>query len=619
MSQSVTDDEPIDVGVGEAEAVAHELFGTPAGRQDPYPLYDRLRELAPVLPSQSYGTLLTRYADCQAVLRDPRLVRGWSSRLDSLRDDWRRRPALAGADRWLLMLDGADHTRLRKLVTRAFTPRTVERLRPRIAALVDAALAALEADGGGDLMEGLAFPLPVRVIAELLGVPLADCEQFRPLMQDLAGMFEIDPGPGVLDAADRAWVDIEVYFSELIAEKRKEPDDALISQLLAVDDNGDQLSEDEIVKLSSLTFLAGFETTTSLIGNGMVGLLADPVQIDRLRVDPGLFPRLPDELLRYDGTVQLIGRTTADEIEVGGHVLPSGTLIMALIGAANRDPARYPHPDRLDVTREDVRPLTFGGGVHYCLGAALARLETEVVFQRFIDRFGTIELVGDVPRRDTLSLRGPMQVPLAVSTLRAARPASPGPRTAATAAATPGAQPGRGAGRTTSGVLPLRPAGHDLDWRNRYRRHVESATVDESDVPAVVGLLRRVDFFSGCSDEELTGIATTAYPITFEAGSVVCAEGAESLECYVIAVGTVAVTVGGEPIAALGSNEVVGERGPIVAAPRSATVTAVTDLYTYAISRDRLLELLASPSARAGMESAMEKRYGTQPAEPAAG
>ncbi|HKY76632.1 MAG TPA: cytochrome P450 [Acidimicrobiia bacterium] len=611
MSQYVTEGDPIDVAAEEAEAVAHALFGTPEGRQDPYPLYHRLRELAPVLPSPSYGTLLTRYDDCLAVLRDPRLVRGWSSRLDSMSADWRRRPALDGADRWLLMLDGADHTRLRKLVTRAFTPRTVERLRPRIEALVDSALAGFEADGGGDLMEGLAFPLPVRVIAELLGVPLADCEQFRPLMQDLAGMFEMDPGPGVLDAADRAWVDIEVYFSELITEKRKEPDDALVSRLLAVDDNGDQLSEDEIVKLSSLTFLAGFETTTSLIGNGMVGLLADPVQIDLLRADRDLFGRLPDELLRYDGTVQLIGRTTADEIEVGGHVLPTGTLIMALIGSANRDPARYPHPDRLDVTRQDIRPLTFGGGVHYCLGAALARLETEVVFQRFIHRFGTIELVGDVPLRDTLSLRGPLQVPLAVSAARASRPVSPGPTTAVGADATRGDQPGPGAGHTTSGVLPLRPAGHDLEWRNRYRRYVESATLDESDVPAVVALLRRVDFFRGCSDEELTGIATTAYPITFEAGSVVCAEGAESLECYVIAVGTVAVTVGGEPIAALGSNEVVGERGPIVAAPRSATVTAVTDLYTYAISRARLLELLASPGARAGMEAAMERRYGT--------
>src|SRR5688500_12965619 len=151
MSQSVTDHEPVDAAVEEAEAVAHELFGTPEGRQDPYPLYHRLRELAPVLPSPSYGTLLTRYDNCQAVLRDPRLVRGWSSRLDSMSADWRRRPALEGADRWLLMLDGADHTRLRKLVTRAFTHRTVERLRPRIATLVDAALATLEADGGGDL------------------------------------------------------------------------------------------------------------------------------------------------------------------------------------------------------------------------------------------------------------------------------------------------------------------------------------------------------------------------------------------------------------------------------------------------------------------------------------
>jgi cytochrome P450 len=611
MSPSVTDHEPVEVTAAtfeEAEAVAAELFGTPEGRQDPYPRYHRLRELAPVLPSPQFGTLLSRYDDCQAVLRDPRLVRGWATRMDSRQPDWRRRPALDGADRWLLMLDGANHTRLRKLVTRAFTPRTVERLRPRIEAMVDSALEALEAAGGGDLMEGLAFPLPVRVIAELLGVPVADCDQFRPLMQDLAGMFEMDPGPGVLDGADQAWVDIEVYFAELITEKRKEPDDALISQLLAVDDNGDRLSDDEIIGLSSLTFLAGFETTTSLIGNGMIGLLADPVQIDHLRAEPSLFPRLPDELLRYDGTVQLVGRTTTDDLEVGGHVLPAGTSIMALIGAANRDPARFPDPDRLDVTRDDVRPLTFGGGVHYCLGAALARLETEVVFHRFIDRFQTIELAGDAPRRDTLSLRCPLQVPLAVSTTPAARPATPGPTSATFTAATPAEHPA--ARRGTSGVLPLRPAGHDLDWRNRYRRHVEAAMVHESGVPAVVALLRRVDFFAGCSDDELTRIASTAYPLTFEAGSVVCAEGAESLECYVIAVGTVAVTIGGEAVATLEAGDVVGERGPVIGAPRSATVTATSNLYTYAISRDRLLELLASPAARAGMEAAMDKRYG---------
>ena len=613
MSQSVTDYEPV-AGTDafeKAEAIAALVFGTPEGRQDPYPLYHRLRELAPVLPSPHYGTLLTRYDDCQAVLRDPRLVRGWATRMDARRPDWRRRPALDGADRWLLMLDGADHTRLRKLVTRAFTPRTVERLRPRIETLVDAALEPLEAAGGGDLMESLAFPLPVRVIAELLGVPLADCEQFRPLMRDLAGMFELDPGPGALDVADRAWVDIEDYFAQLVTEKRKDPDEALISQLLRVDDNGDRLSDDEVIKLASLTFLAGFETTTSLVGNGMLGLLADPVQIDHLRADPSLFARLPDELLRYDGSVQLIGRMTTDDLEVGGHVLPAGTSIMAILGAANRDPARFPDPDRLDVTRQDVRPLTFGGGVHYCLGAALARLETEVVFHRFIDRFGTIELVGDAPRRDTLSLRCPMQVPLAVSAAPASRrPVSPAPAAVAAVAPTPVECPAASA-PSTSGVLPLRPVGHDLEWRNRYRRHVEGTAVDESDVPAVVALLRRVDFFAGCSDEELTSIATTAYPLTFEAGSVVCAEGAESLECYVIAVGTVEVTAAGEPVATLGSDDVVGERGPIVGAPRSATVTATTDLYTYAISRDRLLELLASPAARAGMESAMEQRYGT--------
>ena len=247
------------------------------------------------------------------------------------------------------------------------------------------------------------------------------------------------------------------------------------------------------------------------------------------------------------------------------------------------------------------------------MGAALARLETEIVFHRFIDRFGTIDLVGDAPRRDTLSLRCPLQVPLAVSAVPASRPTIPAPA-AATIAPTPAERPAAAA-PSISGVLPLRPAGHDLDWRNRYRRHVEGTVVHASGVPAVVALLRRVDFFAGCSDDELTSIASTAYPITFEAGAVVCAEGAESLECYVIAVGAAAVTIAGQPVATLGSDDVVGERGPIVGAPRSATVRAITDLYTYAISRDRLLELLASPAARAGMESAMKQRYGPSSVE----
>jgi cytochrome P450 len=612
MSQSVMQYGSVEEAEA-AEAVAVELFGTPEGRQDPYPLYRRLRELAPVHSSPAYGTLLTRYDDCQAILRDPRLVRGWATRMDASRSDWHQRPALSGAEHWMLMLDGADHTRLRKLVVKAFTPRTVERLRPRIEAMADALLDPLEAAGGGELMEALAFPLPVQVIAELLGVPRSDCEPFRSLIQSLAGMFELDPGPGVLDAADDAWVAIEAYFADLVTEKRKRPDDALLSQLVAVDDHGDRLSDAEITGLASLVFLAGFETTTSLVGNGMLGLLRYPDQLDVLRADPELFPRLPDELLRYDGTVQLVSRATAEQIEVSGRVLPAGTTVMAVVGAGNHDPSRFPDPDRLDVTREEIRPLTFGGGVHFCLGAALARVETEIVFRRLLERFGTIELVGDAPRRDTLSLRGPLAVPLALSAAAASRGPAPSETRAGAATAATAAEPGvavapRPTG--TSGILPLRPAGQDLAWRNDYRRHVEAAAMTDPGVAAIVDLLRRVDFFAGCSEAELTGIASTAYPIAFEAGAVVCEEGAESLECYVIAEGTAAVTAGGGAVGTVGADDVVGERGPVTGAPRSATVTAASHLITYAISRDRLLELRSNPVARAGMEAAMLKRYG---------
>ena len=595
-----------------AEAVAAELFRTPEGRRDPYPLYDRLRELAPVHASSVYGTLLTRYDDCQALLRDPRLVRGWVARMDAFAHDWQRRPALIGVERWMLMLDGAEHTRLRKLVSRAFTVRAVDQLRSRVESMVDTLLDPMQDAAGGELMEALAFPLPVQVIADLLGVPPADCGQFRSLMRRLAGMFEVKAGKDALDDADDAWVQIEDYFFELIAEKHKHPDDALLSHLLAVDDHGDRLSDAEVVALASLLFLAGFETTTNLIGSGMLALLRHPDQMDALRADRALFAALPDELLRYDGTVQIAARTTAADIEVDGNVIPSGTAVLALLGAGNRDPERFADADRLDLTRTEGKPLTFGGGVHYCLGAALAKVEAEIVFSRLFERFGTIELVGDAPWRDALSLRGPVQVPLAMS----AAPASGGMAARADVAAIPaptGPVPRAKRPSGRSGVLPLRPEGPDLEWRNDYRRHVEKAVTPgspaDAGVVAVVALLRRVEFFSGCSEDDLVRIATTAYPIAFEAGAVVCAEGAESLECYVIAEGTAEVWIAGRLIDSIGSDDVVGERGPVVGAPRSATVTAASHLSTYAISRDRLLELHADPAVRAGMEAAMLKRY----------
>jgi cytochrome P450 len=598
---------PVHTTVDEAEAVATELFTSAAGRRDPYPLYHRLRNLDPVHVSPVLGTMLTRYSDCLAVMHDPRLIRGYTQTQDVLHPDWRERPAFLAAERWLLMLDGADHSRLRRLVGKAFTPRTVERLRPRVEAMVDELLEPMAAAGGGDFMTEVAFPLPVRVIAELLGVPPEDCEPFRAWTSDIVAVLELAAPTERLDAADRAQQEVTAYFRMLLLHKQQHPGDDLISELLAVKSNGDRLSRDEIISLASLLFGAGFETTTNLAGNGLLGLLRHPDQLDVLRDEPSLVVKVPDELLRYDGTVQLVPRVAAAEIAVGEITLPAGMPVLALVGAGNHDPERYEQPDRLDLRRKEIRPLTFGGGVHFCLGAALARLETEVLFGRLVTRFGTIELAGEAPYRDTLTLRGPIQLPITVRQIR--RPASPIESTIPVTA--PVVLPGA----SGAGALPLRPPnGDDTDWRNRYRCQVESGASPVPDETPVAALFERIAFFEGCSDEELRSLASTAFPIAFSAGELLCEAAAESLECYVLAEGFVSVQVEGKEIASLGPDDVVGERGPVLGTPRSATVVATTHVNAYAISRDRLQRLIEdSPKARAGIEDAMVKRYQNPP------
>ena len=594
----------VEITVGEPEAIVAQLFTTAEGRGNPYPLYHRLRDMAPVYVSPDFGALLTRYDDCQAVMRDPRLMRGYVPMQDVIHPDWRERPAFLAAERWMLMLDGADHTRLRKLVVKAFTPRTVERLRPKIEAMVDDLLEPIAEAGGGDFMADLAFPLPVQVIAELLGVPREDCGPFRGWTNDIVAILEMDASVERLDAADLAQQEVTAYFEGLLKEKKKHPDEDLLSELLAVEDEGDRLSHDEVISLANLLFGAGFETTTNLAGNGLLGLLRHPEQLDLLRDEPGLSANLPDELLRYDGVVQMVSRLVADEISVDGVTIPAGTPLLAVVGAGNRDPARYEQPDRLDVRREDIRPLTFGGGVHFCLGAALARLETEVVFGRLAARFGTIELAGETPYRDTLTLRGPMKVPVRVEETRV--------RTATRLAAIPATAPLIAGPVLEGDVLPLRPGAgdDDLAWRNRYRIQVESIAGPSSNEDEVAALLGRIAFFGGCTDDEIRALASTAFPIAFSSGEQICEAGAESLECYVMDEGFASVQIDGKEIATVGPDDVVGERGPVLGAPRSATVVAITHVNTYAISRERLQRLMEeSPKARAGIEDSMAKRY----------
>jgi hypothetical protein len=305
--------------------------------------------------------------------------------------------------------------------------------------------------------------------------------------------------------------------------------------------------------------------------------------------------------------------------------VPAGDPVFPILGAANHDPDRYVDPDRLDVTRTEIRPLTFGGGLHFCLGAALARAETEIVFRKLLERFATIELAGEAPYRDRLTLRGPSEVPISVSEhARATSAAGVGmlpPKRAAsvshtshaskeTVSAASASDADRSVGAEGE-VMAARPRGDDSAWRTEYRTRLETGSKRNiGELAPVVALLGRVPFFAGCTTNELEGLASTAYPISFEAGEELCTEGSVSLECYVIAEGEASVVIDGAIVATVVADDVVGERGALLDAPRNATVTARTHMLTYAISRDRLKRLVDdSPTAKAGFEEAIRRRF----------
>ncbi|HEV2069094.1 MAG TPA: cytochrome P450 [Acidimicrobiales bacterium] len=411
--------------IGPADALIFELLATPEGRADPYPRYAQLREHWPVhrlvldVPGNSVGTwVLTRFDHCQAVLRHPRVGKDFASmqrRWGIDEGELAAQQAFSSERPSMLFSDPPDHTRLRGLVSKAFTPRTVEALRPHIVRLADEVLDTL-GTGEVEVMAALAFPLPVSVIGEMLGVPRADRPQFQRLVRASAAALEPFVSSESLAAANEATLEMEDYFRHLVAERRKAPTDDLLSKLIAAEDGGDQLSTQELLATAILLFAAGFETTTNLIGNGLLALLRHPAELERLRQDPSLLPSAVEELLRYDSPVQVNGRIAGDTVEFDGHTFPPGATLLVLQGAANRDPARFPEPDRLDIGRTDGASMSFGTGIHFCLGAALARVEGQVVFGRLLERYRTIELLDDNPRyRDSITLRGLAELPVKLS------------------------------------------------------------------------------------------------------------------------------------------------------------------------------------------------------------
>jgi cytochrome P450 len=387
----------------------------PAFIADPYPFYHRLRETAPVFKTPMGFWLLTRYDDVAFGLRDRRFGKDFAGNLQrrygrNVLDE----PAVASLARTMLVLDPPDHTRLRGLVTKAFTARRVADMRPRIRMLVDRQLDRVADKGAMDVMRDLAHRLPVIVICDMLGIP----EEHRaPFLagSNVNGRI-LEPVPMTKEEmaqANAATLAGNLYFDQLCEFRRREPTDDLTTELVKAEEAGDRLSAEELRANIGLLFGAGHETTTNLIGNGLLALHRQPEQWERLKADPSMIPNAVEELLRFDSSVQVTGRVTNVEVEVGGVTLPAGESVVMLLGAANRDPAQYPEPDRLDIGRPNVRPMSFGGGIHHCLGAQLARLEAELVFTALVERLPTLELPEkDKPEwRRSFTLRGLNKLP----------------------------------------------------------------------------------------------------------------------------------------------------------------------------------------------------------------
>jgi cytochrome P450 len=380
---------------------------------DPYPMYHRLRAEDPVHHSPLGFWVLTRYPDVMAMLRDPRLIKEPIAAFVAARFGMAVPPGLGLS---MLDRDPPDHTRLRGLVSKAFTPRALERLRPEIQQIVDGLLDEVEARGSMDLVEEFAYPLPVRVICEMLGVSVKDHERFKAWGLDIARgldaiMLPPDSEVGQRSVSGRrALAD---YFRGLIAERRAAPRDDMLSALIAAEEAGDKLNEEELLATCILLLVAGHETTVNLIGNGTLALLRHPDQLRKLRENPGLIGTAVEELLRFDGPVQRTARIPSEDITIGGQTIGKGEMVMPFLGAADRDPTQFPDPDRLDITRADNRHIAFGMGIHFCLGAPLARLEGQIAINTLLARLPRLALATDRPQfRQSLTLRGLQALPL---------------------------------------------------------------------------------------------------------------------------------------------------------------------------------------------------------------
>lgn len=385
---------------------------SPRVYRNPYPKYAELREKDPVHWSPMMDSwVLSRYEDIDTILRDhKRFSNDARHRLPS---GSRRASIPAGNDPSMLFLDPPAHTRLRALVNKAFTSHAIAALEPRIRHIMDDLLDHIPDPACFDLIQAIANPLPVIVIAELLGVSPADREQFKIWSNCRARLLEPTITRQERQAADNAAEAINAYFLKVIEQRRRQPQDDLISALIAVGNEDDNLTQHELLEMLRLILIAGNETTTNLIGNGMLALLRHPQHMQQLRDRPDLMPSAVDELLRYDPPVQITARSATEDLTLHGRAIRKGQGMILLIASANHDPSVFKHPDVLDIARQANNHIAFGRGIHYCLGAPLARLEARIAIGMLLERFATLDLLTANPTfRDSVVLRGLTALPI---------------------------------------------------------------------------------------------------------------------------------------------------------------------------------------------------------------
>jgi cytochrome P450 len=385
--------------------------------RDPYPAYERLRTTDPMHLTPFGVFVASRHAEASSVIRDKRFGKDYVERTQRrYGPEIMEQPVFRSMSHWMLQQDPPDHTRLRGLVVKAFTARRVEDMRPRIQQIVDETLDRIAPKGHMDLIEDFAFRLPVTIICDMLGIPAEHREIFYASSRNGGRVLDPVPlSPAEIAEANAGNAMAHGYFQQLFELRRRSPGDDLTTQLVQAEENGSKLSNEELTANIILLFGAGHETTVNLIGNGLLALHRNPDQLALLKANPALISNAIEEFLRYDSSVQATGRVALEDIDdLGGKKIPKGESVLCLLGSANRDPAVYPDwPDRLDINRADVRPLSFGGGIHFCLGAQLARIEAEIAIATLLRRLPDLRLDDAVnPEwRPTFVLRGLKRLP----------------------------------------------------------------------------------------------------------------------------------------------------------------------------------------------------------------